>query len=102
MWYSELMANTTRPAPPRGTHRYDLAPMVPVAELNERDAAEYLGIPVRTLKTLRVRNQGPAFYKIGTGPKARVRYRHEDLTTWHRARVRRVESAASVVRTTKG
>jgi hypothetical protein len=96
------MANTTRPAPPRGTHRYDLAPMVPVAELDEQTAADYLGIPVRTLKTLRVRKQGPAFYKIGTGPKARVRYRHEDLTAWHRGRALRVESAATVVRTTKG
>lgn len=77
---------------PRGTHRYDLAPIVPVAELTEAEAAEFLGMPVRTLKTLRARGQGPTFYKIGTGPKARVRYRIEDLRAWNRIRTRRVQS----------
>ena len=82
--------------PQRGSHRYDLAPIVPVAELDEAAAAAYLGMPVRTLKTLRARGQGPVFYKIGVGPKARVRYRPEDLRDWNRRRTRRIEPATAV------
>ena len=74
----------------KATHRYDL-PAVPIPELDEAAAAMFLGMPVRTLKTLRARKQGPAFYKVGVGPKARVRYKPEDLRAWNARRIRRVE-----------
>jgi hypothetical protein len=78
---------------PRGSHRYDLAPIVPVAELTEAEAAAFLGMPVRTLKTLRARGQGPKFYKIGLGPKARVRYRPEHLREWNHRRTKLIDPA---------
>jgi hypothetical protein len=79
--------------PPTGEHRYDA--LVPVADLDERRAAEYLGLSARALQSLRYRGKGPVYYKIGDGPKARVAYRYDDLRTWQRGRVRRIEPGAA-------
>ena len=56
-------------------------------------AAEYLGVTARALQSLRYRQLGPAYYRIGSGPKARIAYRYEDLRAWHASRIRRVEPA---------
>ena len=61
----------TRPAP---------APVI----MNERQAAEYVQLSVRTLQNMRVRGGGPAFVKAG----ARVLYELDDLVTWLRGNKR--------------
>jgi hypothetical protein len=81
---------------PKGSHRYEPPVLVPVADFDEHGASEYLHIPVRTLQTMRYRGKGPAYYKIGDGPKARVRYRREDCAAWDRARTRRIEPASEL------
>lgn len=81
---------TTRLPPVRGSHRFEPLVLAPAGDFDERDASEYLHIPVRTLQTMRYRGKGPVYYKIGDGPKARVRYRREDLAAWDRARTRRI------------
>jgi hypothetical protein len=48
------------------------------AALNENQAAEFLGISVRTLQAWRVRGSGPPYVKIGRA----VRYRRRALVTF--------------------
>ena len=58
--------------------------------LNEFEASEVLGIPVRTLRVWRVRGGGPVFRKLGRT----VRYLPEDLTAFVDAGRRRSTSDA--------
>jgi predicted DNA-binding transcriptional regulator AlpA len=46
--------------------------------LNQREAAEKLGISVRTLERLRVVGTGPEYYRLGR----LVRYRECDIEEW--------------------
>jgi hypothetical protein len=48
------------------------------AALNENQAAEFLGVSVRTLQAWRVRGGGPAYCKIGRA----VRYQRRILVTF--------------------
>jgi hypothetical protein len=48
------------------------------AALNENQAAEFLGLSVRTLQAWRVRGFGPRFCKIGRS----VRYSRRELVTF--------------------
>jgi excisionase family DNA binding protein len=50
----------------------------PDAALNENQAAEYLGVSVRTLQAWRVRGGGPPYVKIGRS----VRYQRRALITF--------------------
>lgn len=43
--------------------------------VNERGAADYLGMNIRTIQSWRQQHKGPRFIRIGT----HVRYRIEDL-----------------------
>ena len=52
--------------------------------LDERDAADYLGLSVRLLQKYRQSGDGPVFLKIGR----MVRYRVDDLRSWASERVR--------------
>ncbi|WP_295442532.1 helix-turn-helix domain-containing protein [uncultured Thiodictyon sp.] len=55
------------------------APTVaPAALINEKQAAEVLGMSVRTLQAWRVAGGGPPFVKLGVN----VRYRPETLSRW--------------------
>jgi len=56
----------------------DEKPDVSQRKLNERQAAEYLGLAWRTMQGLRLRRQGPAYLKIG----GRVRYLVSDLDAY--------------------
>jgi hypothetical protein len=47
-------------------------------KLNQKQAAEYLGIPERSLSSSRVRGGGPPYYKIGQ----RVVYDSVELDAW--------------------
>lgn len=47
--------------------------------LTENEAAERLNFSIRTLQKWRHNGQGPAYIKLGDGPKAPVRYRIQDL-----------------------
>ena len=50
----------------------------PDAALNENQAAEFLGLSVRTLQAWRVRGGGPSYVKIGRA----VRYRRRALVSY--------------------
>lgn len=60
--------------------------------LNETQAAEYLGLSVRTLQAWRVRGGGPVFVKLGRA----VRYRPDDLNAWINERMAASTSALEV------
>lgn len=51
--------------------------------LNEREAAQWLGISVGTMRRRRLHRQQPTWVKIG----ARVLYRHQDLESFINANV---------------
>ena len=46
--------------------------------LNNREAAEYLGLSVRTMNRYRVTGDGPPYYRLGN----RVRYVRAELDEW--------------------
>lgn len=55
----------------------------PVEEwLTSAEAAAYLRVSVRTLEGMRVRGDGPRYFKVGPARRAKVLYRREDLSTW--------------------
>ncbi len=61
----------------------------PSSEMNEKEAALYLGISAHTLRGWRVQKTGPAYYKSGRS----VRYSRSDLDDWNRSnRVLTVDS----------
>ncbi|MBK8230668.1 MAG: helix-turn-helix domain-containing protein [Candidatus Eisenbacteria bacterium] len=49
------------------------------------DAARLLGVSVATLTDWRQRGAGPAFVRIGDGPRGRVRYPADALRMWIQA-----------------
>ena len=51
--------------------------------INEHEAAEYLGVSVKTMRRRRWVKLPPVYYKLGSS----VRYRRSDLESW----IRRVE-----------
>jgi len=53
-------------------------------KINQKQAAEHLGVKVRTLEDYRLRGGGPTFYKLG----ARVVYDTVELDGWLAARRR--------------
>lgn len=53
-------------------------------KINQKQAAEHLGVKERTLEDYRLRGGGPPFYKIG----ARVVYDSAELDAWLAARRR--------------
>jgi len=58
-----------------------LATTDPDAALNEHQAAEFIGVSVRTLQAWRVRGGGPPYVKIGRA----VRYQRRVLAEFQRA-----------------
>ena len=50
--------------------------------LTPADAASSIGVSADTLREWRQRGYGPAYVRVGKGPRARVRYPTEDLKTW--------------------
>lgn len=53
-----------------------------MATLNQKQAAEILGVSPRTLERWRLTGEGPVFHKIG---KFRVTYESEDCDAFKRA-----------------
>ncbi len=50
----------------------------PKLRLTEKEAAPYVGLKPITLRTYRMRNQGPAYLRIGRA----IRYDLRDLDKW--------------------
>ncbi|MBT3071899.1 helix-turn-helix domain-containing protein [Rhodomicrobium sp. Az07] len=50
--------------------------------LTNKEAATLLGINPNTLEIWRCKGRGPAFIKLGTSPKAGVRYLRSALLAW--------------------
>lgn len=67
----------------------------PTALLSPRQAADFLGVKTRTLKTWRWRGSGPSYVRLGNKNGARIMYRLSDLEDWVGARVYRSTSDAS-------
>lgn len=61
--------------------------------MDERRAAELLGVSPRTLQDMRLNGGGPAFVKL-TG--TRIGYMRPDLIAWARSRVVASTSAATI------
>jgi hypothetical protein len=59
----------------------------PARLLTEKEVAEHYGVVVGTVEKWRRLGIGPAYVKVGTGPKAPVRYRPEDLADYDRKSV---------------
>ena len=49
---------------------------------DERRAAAHLSVSPRCLQSWRLRAEGPPFLKLGSGRRARVRYRPADVRAW--------------------
>ena len=64
---------------PESTHTMSNTP------LNQREAAEYLGISVETLRTWRRRKTGPTYYRVGV---RRIIYKPNDLDAFMRERAK--------------
>ena len=61
----------------------------PQALLNQRQAADLIGVSERTLECWRSRGGGPPFVKIS---RRAVRYRRQDIDQWVGERVQRSTS----------
>jgi phage terminase Nu1 subunit (DNA packaging protein) len=60
--------------------------------VDEKGVADYLDRKSRCVQAWRQRGEGPPYYRLGTGPKASVRYDLDEVDAW--LRERRVEHAA--------
>lgn len=58
---------------------------IPSGWLTNRQAAERIGIHPVTLAAWRTKNRGPEYTKLGSGPKAHIRYRVEAVDAWMRS-----------------
>lgn len=52
--------------------------------ITPQELAERWGLKPSTLADWRVQGRGPRFFKPGQTPKARVRYRLEEIEDWER------------------
>lgn len=55
------------------------------ALIDEKAAAEHLGVTVRSMQTWRVNGKGPKFVRIS---RTAVRYRPEDVKAWVEERIK--------------
>jgi len=62
-------------------------------------AALYIGVRPQTLRVWRCRGCGPAYVRIGTGPRTRAAYRRAELDQWLGAHTFRSTAAETVART---
>jgi len=56
--------------------------------LNQREAADYLGVSPSGLNKWRMRGGGPRYVKPSPGPRGRVRYRESDLVAFVNAKTK--------------
>jgi hypothetical protein len=85
---SNLLAPGHQPAAPK--LRTEARSEGSVSEtLDEYQAADFLGVRVKTLRNWRVQGSGPPFIKYGN---KLVRYRRSDLGAWQEGQLRRSTS----------
>jgi hypothetical protein len=56
--------------------------------LDTADVARLLKVAVNTVAAMRQRGSGPAYFKVGSGPNALVRYRAADVQSYIESRIR--------------
>lgn len=54
--------------------------------LDDREAAEFLGIQPQTLRKLRSKGESPPYLRLGRGPRSHVKYLVSSLLEWIHAR----------------
>jgi hypothetical protein len=64
------------------------AETTPSPVCDDHRAADHIGVSVDTIRRWRRLGTGPVYLKLGTGPKAPVRYRITDLDAWLDAHAR--------------
>jgi hypothetical protein len=89
MRQSERVVNTHRPSAlarhacqepgSRTLQAKKIATILETRLLNEREVSKILGTPMGTLRRWRCAGEGPIFIKLGSGPKAAVRYHPLDI-----------------------
>ncbi len=90
---SVIALSTGAPTP---TPDSEASPKVPISPeafwnslINEKDAADYLGLTTRTLQAMRQQGRGPPFIFISSRC---IRYRRIDGKAWADSRMRRSTS----------
>lgn len=73
-------------------------PPSPTDLLPTPDAAVYIGVKAQTLRVWRCRGCGPAYVRVGTGPRTRAAYRRADLDAWLGAHTFKSTAAETVAR----
>jgi len=76
---SQNITKTSKTIAKTITEKLNFANLDPDLHIDEKKAAEYMGISYRTLQGYRVKGGGPQFTKIG---KKTIRYRIGDLIAW--------------------
>ena len=85
-------AKTRTPAAALGDFSFENDRLVNTAEASRLD-----GYSVKTHREWRSKRMGPAFIKIGKGPRGRVFYRLSALTAWVRENAQGCQTSPDVV-----
>lgn len=56
--------------------------------LDQKEAADFLGVTPSGLNKWRMRGAGPRYIKLSPGPRGRVRYRESDLQAFVESRLK--------------
>jgi predicted DNA-binding transcriptional regulator AlpA len=74
-----------KPVPHKKTHALDLVGDLRNDEnalMTAKETAAYLRIDYSTLTGMRMRREGPKFFKMGRGKGSRIAYRKRDIAVW--------------------
>lgn len=69
-------------------NKKEMAPVFKPMAVSSENAAQMLGIGVKTLANWRSLGKGPAYIRLSDSPRSQVLYLYEDLESWLRSRPR--------------
>ena len=78
----QRQAEAAMPLATLNTNPSEGLPAELASKLDEKGAAEVLGVSIPTLRRWRLMKLGPRYFKPGDGPRAVVRYSVVDLRDW--------------------